>query len=868
MDRISPDISRGRPGLAALVLAYQQGGDELLVSVAKWLGYKQKVKSGEKPPEVKLQPVTPPGPDPEGNADTPPLPPTRSYLPWPFWRITARKESVGSKNRHPPTWLEDDSQPLPPDRGGNSRTPRPEQLVSMKQLWPMLINDLCHGYVTHQPDVEKIIKRLALGHSLSVKLRKKRTRWAEAIHIIIDTSSHLFPFRADFMHLVEKMNNRIGSRRLKILRFTGFPGGPWQGWYLDDSPGSDVYTPPAGCGRVLILGDLGVLKKEGQPDKDWLTFIENLYCRDLRVFVFSPAAMQSYPAELRKMAAIQPWDARAVFSRHIGAVRREDLLGPEPDNLEELKVLLSCTSLFTPGLLRQLRTRFLPHSSPVLEALIWKETDTFILSGSFASWQKDRLEPFREKFRKKEIQWKEDVLQTIADYFQDFPLDFLAVQQIIAGSLSGRSAEPAKEKLKTILSASWQSTSGQSDMVCSFLRFFLDSQDQVAWSRDDDLLLHTAFVVAYKKDLQKGSLDKLPKGCEPDKLSWGIKDNTPGVVELSQYNKNLMCAFVPHGKKNFFREITCQRYTTWGRPMYRHKNQAWQPLTDSLAVSSHQKSLYLYTGKETLEITSFTKPAWASAIGMDRYGLFADLEIKGIRQRFRWLEPGSFTMGSPEREPERYGNEKLHNVTLSKGFWLADSTVTQEFWQVVMGSNPSRFKGEKKPVESISWNGTQQFIEKLNKLVPELSARLPTEAEWEYGCRAGSKTPFSFGENISPRQVNYNGKHPYNNGKKGKYRKQTVDVKTLPCNSWGLSEMHGNVWEWCHDWFEDDPGRAPVTDPRGPEEGGHRVLRGGSWVGYGRDVRSAIRNWGHPGGRDDGGIGFRLARAQYTLEEV
>ena len=251
--------------------------------------------------------------------------------------------------------------------------------------------------------------------------------------------------------------------------------------------------------------------------------------------------------------------------------------------------------------------------------------------------------------------------------------------------------------------------------------------------------------------------------------------------------------------------------------------------------------------------------SWASDWGEDSYGLWMSVTVQGVCQTFRWLEPGSFMMGSLEREPGRFDDETLHRVTLSKGFWLADSTVTQEFWQAVMGSNPSRFKGEKKPVESISWNDTQQFIEKLNKLVPELSARLPTEAEWEYGCRAGSETPFSFGENINPGQVNYNGKHPYNNRKKGEYREQTVEVKTLPCNSWGLYEMHGNVWEWCHDWFEDDPGRAPVTDPRGSEEGRFRVLRGGSWICNDWLVRSGIRYKEHPGALGDF-IGFRLAR--------
>jgi len=179
-----------------------------------------------------------------------------------------------------------------------------------------------------------------------------------------------------------------------------------------------------------------------------------------------------------------------------------------------------------------------------------------------------------------------------------------------------------------------------------------------------------------------------------------------------------------------------------------------------------------------------------------------------------------------------------------------------------MGVNPSRFKDDKdNPVENVSWNNAMEFIEKLNKLKPELNLRLPTEAEWEYACRAGTTTPFSFGENIIPDQVNYNGDHPYHGGKKGEYRGKTVPVKSLPPNPWGLYEMHGNVWEWCADWYGEYP-TGSVVDPKG----GNRVLRGGSGFYSGRFCRSASRVFNPPGNRIDF-IGFRLARGQKEQEE-
>ncbi|MCP3930744.1 MAG: formylglycine-generating enzyme family protein, partial [Bacteroidetes bacterium] len=154
----------------------------------------------------------------------------------------------------------------------------------------------------------------------------------------------------------------------------------------------------------------------------------------------------------------------------------------------------------------------------------------------------------------------------------------------------------------------------------------------------------------------------------------------------------------------------------------------------------------------------------------------------------------------------------------------------------------------------------QIFIGKINSTIPGLGLQLPTEAQWEYACRAGTTTPFHFGDNITTDQVNFNGNYPYNKGEKGEYRKQTVPVKSFACNDWGLYEMHGNIWEWCADWYGEYP-KTTVVNPLGPEKGGGRVVRGGSWNGIGRIVRSANRIWNGPADRDHS-IGFRVARGQ------
>ncbi|MBD9363095.1 formylglycine-generating enzyme family protein [Methylomonas sp. EbB] len=256
-------------------------------------------------------------------------------------------------------------------------------------------------------------------------------------------------------------------------------------------------------------------------------------------------------------------------------------------------------------------------------------------------------------------------------------------------------------------------------------------------------------------------------------------------------------------------------------------------------------------------------------VGIDRYGLYADLTVNQVTQRFRWIEPGSFMMGSPEDEPGRYDDETLHAVTLTQGFWLADTAVTQAFWLAVLGGdNPSGFNDDpQNPVEQISCDDVQRFIEHLNTLVPGLRAQLPTEAQWEYACRAGTTAPFSFGANITPEQVNYNGTAPYAGGEKGIYRHKTVPVKSLPANIWGLYEMHGNIWESCQDGWQENLGTEAVLDPLiqpDKAEGDRRVVRGGSWGSVGWSVRSAFRDYFQPDFRARS-FGFRLALGQSEL---
>ena len=273
-------------------------------------------------------------------------------------------------------------------------------------------------------------------------------------------------------------------------------------------------------------------------------------------------------------------------------------------------------------------------------------------------------------------------------------------------------------------------------------------------------------------------------------------------------------------------------------------------------------------------VGSVGKPAWASASGKDQYGTWADLTVADVTQRFRWIVPGTFTMGSsqaekdaalasaPNSKPEWFAPEVPHQVTLTKGYWLGDSACTQALWQAVTGSNPANFKdSSQNPVEKVSWDDCQQFLTTLNGRVAGGGFALPTEAQWEYACRAGTTTAFSFGATITPDQVNYDGNFPFGGAAKGLYRTKTVPVKSLPPNAWGLYEMHGNVWQWCTDWYGDYPSGA-VSDPAGPSSGSYRVIRGGCWGNVAGYCRSADRGGDAPVDRYFI-LGFRLS-AQAT----
>ena len=219
-----------------------------------------------------------------------------------------------------------------------------------------------------------------------------------------------------------------------------------------------------------------------------------------------------------------------------------------------------------------------------------------------------------------------------------------------------------------------------------------------------------------------------------------------------------------------------------------------------------------------------------------------------------YIQPGEFMMGSND-DPKAIGQQPVHKVRISQGFWMQTTEVSQAQWKAVMGNIPSKINNcPRCPIEGIGWNDVHQFIAKLNAQKDDYIYRLPTEAEWEYSARAGTTTEFAFGVCIGPDQANF--------WTASKVQGKSVPVGSYQPNAWGLYDMHGNVWEFVRDWFDEGYyAKSPITNPTGPSSGDSRVIRGGSWMDFGTaHLGSAFRSATDASdGENSYSVGFRVA---------
>ncbi len=779
-----------------------------------------------------------------------------------------------------------DVSPLPAEEpvGKAAAPPAAPPLAPWSRLWPFLRTALGDRSYSRRLDLPRIVRLLAEGRALRRLPRLPRAGWAPHAQLLLDTSAHLFPFQDDFHALCERLVRLRGASGLDIRVFEEGPSAPcrpWRGrWPQRYAP----YRPPPPGTPVLILGDLGSLEGGGHA---WLQLGAQLHRVGRRPVALMPSPSRCWSSELRTRFRALVWDRGQRLSlRSLAAFSEvtEHASGGD-SGVTRLLRLLSLSVRAEPALVRAVRY-LLPAGEVDVgsEAAVWDHPDVCTAPSALAL-RSTAIEHYRSEALKREPrELLERAGELIRNYHAHLPQIVQAEEAMIQAQMLSRPPEPeAVEFMQRMLTTVLDRPTGfphQAGLEAWVLRMAA-RQHPALWRWDHGVPLAAAVASVLGRERDADDI-ALPAGFDLNRVLWALEGvGEPMEYQLRQRRTDWVAGMT---------EIEClpavQTGTgsdggmdSGGLRLANLRMQAprlpWEHLKAdgsrdkgfARALSGGSRfevpsagRLRLWGNFETLEIDQLQRPAWADTIGTDAYGLYADFSYRGIVQRFRWIPPGRFRMGSPEGEPERDSDETLHEVILTRGYWLADTACTQQLWSAVLGKNPSRFKDDGHPVEQVSWEDVGRFLDRLNRDVPGLDLRLPTEAEWEYACRAGTETPFWFGENITPERVNYEGNYPYAGGKKGLYREKTVEVKALPCNSWGLYQMHGNVWEWCQDWFGEYPA-GPVTDPMGLETGDRRVLRGGSWFYYAGFCRSAYRNHWVPGDRR-GFAGFRFARGR------
>ena len=827
---------RGSGGYADLLLA-RRDGDTTIEAVAELVGY---AYTPRLEPHETAEAATPPDPGPQGAGQPGPKPPPETPADVPFWQ-PYRRDFLAPLEDVEPLAPEPEDSPPAARHTIPTAPPRHRPLRPWNALLPGVRSRFADPRPGHAPDVAALIRPIAEGRLLHRLPRLRRRRWGPGVQVILDRSDRLIPFQDD---------QDAVARRLATL----FPRQAVQFCLLQD-----------GLAEPLIWGRKSQLQPYRLPDPDTLV----VALSDFGGFAdWSPALVRPWRALGGRLAragcrlagldltpasfgrrpdlgpwTVLPWD-RGRSARLTEAERQE--------RAEALLRLLSPAVRIDLGLLREIRLLLGANADAGTEADIWRHADMAHRSrvgGALDTKARDR---HRKEFAQKEDgQRQAAVIETIQRWCAGIRPEvwyeaLLSLPPETLAHLPARIRQhdlpAAAQDLKAVAPLLDQSPEGR-----RWYRRVHRRAPASFYNHADPALTraqHQAYALAFEGEAEP---PVPPPGFDPRVIPPAFA--APVTLELREGADGLVVT---------------------------------QPAADdapragSLVCTLQSRIREVTVAPEPSFWRSGQAPTWASDWGTDRFGAWAAFTVTGadgapVTQRLRWIRPGRFLMGSPDSDPERRNNEgPQHAVVFERGFWLFDTACSQALYQAVMGNNPSQFQGPDRPVEGVSWDDVQTFLERINGLVPGLSLSLPSEAQWEYACRAGTTTPFSFGTTITPEQVNYDGNHPYAGGDKGVYRGETVPVASLPPNPWGLYEMHGNVWEWCADQGHASYVGAPQDGSAWlrPEahSGARRVLRGGSWRVRARHVRSAVRYHDHPGGRFVS-LGFRCARVQETGAE-
>lgn len=712
--------------------------------------------------------------------------------------------------------------------GEESSAATHQLLADWNEIAPRLRRCLSDVRWSQQPNVSRLVTSIARRELIVEIPRETKRRWGAEVHVVTDTSIRLTAFAPDHEEVVRRLHRILPRAKVSVAQGAT----PSALWYRTDvNPLGDAdhrpFTTPSAGSTILVLGDLGCLSRDSNFWRQWYYWGQEQRRHGNHLMALVPCGVKRIAPALHDLFSVESWQSERLAVDD--PALRDDLV-------EQLLVLASPAIRLEPGLLRDLRFLLPNASDGSLEVDVWNSP---LMAGCHPDAATIDRDIARKQLLPKFDRLPKELRQDALNCLRRWRL---------------RSRHHPEVWFEEILSLSPESKRLVRPQDLDDARSFTRYLDVERKSKSERRERVEVWMINATNRLTDHAYE------DPD-VGWLLRETRrelhkePNAVLAGTDLREL-----PPG--TLFRsriDIDDKRLTVTN------------PQTSSQATTVISPSAWLNGSVPLIEISTFaplrgdafwktSQPDFVSAYGTDQYGAWFEFSIprqdsQVVTQRMRWIRAGSFLMGSPEGESERFSDEApQHEVTLSRGFWLAETACPQELWEAVSGKNPSRFKGDLRPVEHVSYDEVTQFLDRLAELVPGLSPALPREAQWEFACRAGTTTPFSFGETITTEQANFNGAK--NAFPKVAIHNETVDVKALPPNPWGLFQMHGNVWEWCSDWKVKYSSESQ-TDPPGPEQGSLRVVRGGAWDSLARSVRSACRNWVHPGNHYDF-LGFRL----------
>lgn len=799
-----------------------------------------------------------------------------------FWRIEAAIE------REPPSIAELSLQPgltradLESPGCSLSAVPPAPPLSPWPTLWSRLRSALHGSLASREPDVAALVRAWARGTWVERIPRLMRRTWAAAT-IWIDRSARLVPFWSDQDAVCLHLERLCGARALEVRTLDGH----LQAVTCErhgDLVGRQRVDPAA---PLLVLGDLGCYGTDRDRAR-WAATARRLRRDGIRVAALVPCSPLDprWDRDLARVWNAMPWERSAVRN---GEFTRDE-------RVRTLLRLIAPTFLAQPGLVRALRQLLsAAEADASTEVDAWQRRDVHAADVTGLVLDAAASTRLRAEFAQIAPALQAEVRALIARWHRDLPPELLHAETLAWRSWNETEApgdvERAKAFARKVAATAWMpgGEDGEPGLARDYGSYLLGAVRDTLYDEEPALKklwsVARAHLPGERRPTTIAAHEVVSRGPRPGARWWALHQQGDALIVVpvatGAWSAN-------HGPGSPVAVIVAADPRVWVR-----RGDEARPVTialeDGAAIGLQPGERLVLDTDRGSEITlePWERAPWAVAAGRDLYGLWAVFEVKGAQQRLRWIPPGRFLMGSPPTEAGRYADEgPQHWVMLTKGYWLGETPVTQALWCAVMTSNPSRFVGDDQPVEQVSWNDCQTFIERLNRSLDGLVTRLPTEAEWERACRAGTTTATWVGD-LTMRGVNdapeldaiawYGGNSGVgfdldnDHDSSGWPERQdphtragTRPVGHRQANPYGLHDMLGNVFEWCQDATE-SWGRSyisePAVDPVPLKQGSYRVIRGGSWFSSAGYLRAALR---HVNARDDrnDNLGFRLAGGQ------